>query len=379
MQAGSLRSSHSRHVSSRSSRVFDFLFQTLPLKRLKILFVKLSSIGDIVHALPTLAHVRKMLPDAEIGWAVDARYAEILRGNGLIDHLVEIDMRSLRGGKVIEEMFLDIGKQFGSLRKHKFDIALDMQGLLKSATLAKFSGAGKRWGFAKKDLREPASRIFYTNTVGVEPQTHVIKRNAVLAVEALNIKKQHGDFEFPIFTNDEHKMEAAAIAEKAGQNFVILNPAGGWVTKLWQPEKYGELADAIFKKLGMVSVVVSGQNEDELAEKALANSHNGKTIVAKPSLKGFYELAKFARLYVGGDTGPTHIAIAAGTPVVGIFGPTEWWRNGSLNPNDICVERNEIGCRIDCHRRTCSNWICMDIDVETVFDAVNRRVSAART
>jgi ADP-heptose:LPS heptosyltransferase len=98
-------------------------------------------------------------------------------------------------------------------------------------------------------------------------------------------------------------------------------------------------------------------------------------VLAQPSLKGFFELAKRAKIYVGGDTGPTHIAVAAGAPVVGLFGPTEWWRNGSPDPSDICVERTDIACRIDCHRRQCANWICMDSDVETVFGAVMRRIA----
>ena len=92
------------------------------------------------------------------------------------------------------------------------------------------------------------------------------------------------------------------------------------------------------------------------------------------SLKGFYALAKRARVYVGGDTGPTHIAVAAGAPIVGLFGPTEWWRNGSPYSEDICVERNDIDCRVDCHRRSCSKWICMDISVDRVFDAVKKRI-----
>jgi ADP-heptose:LPS heptosyltransferase len=91
-------------------------------------------------------------------------------------------------------------------------------------------------------------------------------------------------------------------------------------------------------------------------------------------LKGFYELARGASVYVGGDTGPTHIAVAAGTPIVGLFGPTEWWRNGSPRSEDICVERNDIDCRVDCHRRSCSKWICMDIEVERVLEAVGRRI-----
>jgi lipopolysaccharide heptosyltransferase I len=341
---------------------------------LKVLIVKLSSIGDIVHALPALSQIRDRLPGAEIGWAVDSRYADVLRGNELIDHLIEIDTRSLRGGKIVEEMFLDVARQFGGIRKHKFDVALDMQGLLKSGAVAKFSGAGRRWGFARRHLREPASRVFYSDTVDIDPFTHVIRRNLALASGALDIETIQDVFNFPIFTNAEHRAEADAIAEKAGGDFIILNPAGGWVTKLWHAEKYGALADAIWEKLGLASIVTIGPKEESLGEIVLKNSRSGRAVLEQPSLKGFYELAKQARLYVGGDTGPTHIAIAAGAPIVGIFGPTEWWRNGSTNPADICVERNDIDCRVDCHRRTCSKWICMDISVETVLRAVEQRL-----
>jgi lipopolysaccharide heptosyltransferase I len=345
---------------------------------LKILIVKLSSIGDIVHALPALANIRKEIPNVEIGWAVDSRYAEILRGNPMIDHLFEIDTKSLRGGKRIEEMLLDATAQLGGLRKDKFDVALDMQGLWKSAAVARYSGAKKRWGFSKNDLREPSSRILLTNTVVIEPETHVVRKNIVLAANALGIRPVERGFEFPIAASADHAAEAEAIAEKAGNDFAILNPAGGWVTKLWHAEKYGQLADMIWEGLDLTSVIAIGPGEESLAEAALANSKGGKALIAKPSLKGFYELAKRARLYVGGDTGPTHIAIAAGTPIVGIFGPTEWWRNGSINPDDICIERNDIGCRVDCHRRTCTNWICMDISVETVFEAVQKRLIVTR-
>jgi lipopolysaccharide heptosyltransferase I len=342
----------------------------------KILIVRLSALGDIVHALPAFAAIRRHAPDAEIGWAVDGRYAEILRGNTMIDHLIEIDAKSLKGGKVIEEMVLDMSRQLGEVRKHKFDVAIDFQGLLKSAGVARYSGAAKRVGFAKQDLREPTARFLYTDTVAIEPMTHVIQKNLALATVALGFPNGSAELKFPIFTNEEHRAEAAAIAEKFGGEFVILNPAGGWVTKLWHAEKYGELADLISEKLGLRSVISIGPGEESLAETVMANSRSGKAIVAKPSIKGFYELAKLARLYVGGATGPTHIAIAAETPIVGIFGPTEWWRNGSLNPNDICVERIDINCRVDCHRRTCSNWICMDISPETVFEAVQERLLA---
>jgi len=341
---------------------------------MKILIVKLGAIGDIVHALPVLAAIRNGIPNAEISWAVEKRSAEILRDNELIDNLIEVDTRSIRG-KTATKILPEIAGQLKELRKFKFDIALDLQGLLKSGMIVKLSGARRRWGFSKLALREPASRIFLTKTVEIPPQTHVIRKNLKLAAEALKIPVPDENFEFPIFTNEEHMAEAEKIVEKTDGKFAILNPAGGWVTKLWHAEKFGQLADSIFEKYGIMSVVAAGPNEDELAGTVRKNSRSGKIILTQPSLKGFYELAKQAEFYVGGDTGPTHIAVAAGAAVVGLFGPTEWWRNGSPNPADICVERTDIACRIDCHRRQCTNWICMDSDVETVFSAVVRRLA----
>jgi lipopolysaccharide heptosyltransferase I len=342
---------------------------------MKLLIVKLGAIGDIIHALPVLAAIREARPDVDISWVAESRSAEILRGNELIDNLIEVDTHKLRG-EVIERILIEASRQIKELRQFDHDVALDMQGLIKSAVIARFSGADERWGFAKGSLREPASRIFLTDTIEIPEQTHVIRKNLMLAEHALSFVS-YGEPTFPISTSDEHRVEAEAIMDQIGGDFAILNPAGGWVTKLWHAEKYGELADRLWDELGLRSVVATGPKETGLAERVMANSHSGKFISAQPTLKGFYELAKYARVYVGGDTGPTHLAIAAGAPVVGIFGPTEWWRNGSLNPDDICIERNDIACRVDCHRRTCSNWICMDITVETVFDGVTQRLQAA--
>jgi lipopolysaccharide heptosyltransferase I len=345
---------------------------------LKILIVKLGAIGDIIHTLPTLAAIRATLPGAEISWVAERRSAGILQGNTLIDNLIEVDTRSLRGGKV-DQILREAARQVEGLRRFNFDVAIDFQGLLKSAVIAKLSGAPSRWGFSRGELREPASRVFYTDTADSVPMIHVITRNLGLAAAALHISANTQNIEFPIFTTGEDKHEADRIAEQVEGDFAILNPAGGWVTKLWHAEKYGRLADMIWDEYGVASVVVTGPNEAGLARDVLKASRSGRTIAAEPTLKGFYELCKRSRVYVGGDTGPTHLAIAARAPIIGIFGPTEWWRNGSLDPDDVCVERLDIDCRIDCHRRTCSNWICMDIGPETIFHAVSARLAKANT
>lgn len=346
---------------------------------MRILIVKLSSIGDIVHTLPALAAMGRALPDARISWVADQRSAEILRGNTMIDRLIEIDTRSLRGGSIIETILLDTAKQVRELRDEDYDVAIDFQGLLKSATITKLSRARSRFGFNRVDLREPAARMLYSSTSGpVGNRVHVIRKNLALAAAAVGISVPDSQFEFPIETEAEHRAEAATLIRELGhEQFALLNPAGGWVTKLWHPEKFGELADRLWNEFQLPSIVATGPDESQLAARVAATNRSGKLIIAHPSLKGFYELARQAKIYVGGDTGPTHLAVAAGSPVVGLFGPTEWWRNGSPNPDDVCVERTDITCRVDCHRRTCSNWICMDSDVDVVFEAVKVRLHTA--
>lgn len=345
---------------------------------MKLLIVKLGAIGDIIHTLPTLSAIRRSHPEAQIGWVAERRSAEILRGHPAIDELIEIDTRRWRSGMPAARVLAEIGKEFSGLRKAGYEIALDFQGLIKSAAIAKASGASQRWGFSRADLREPAARFLLNRTVKIGAGSHVIIKNLQLAREALSLPND-GRIEFDIATAGEHVSEAAGTVAKAGPRFAILNPAGGWVTKLWPAERFGQLADRLYDEEGLSSVLVTGPSENELAQRVLTASNSGNIIAASPSLKGFFELARRASVYVGGDTGPTHLAIAAGSPVVGIFGPTEWWRNGSLNPKDICVERTDIGCRVDCHRRQCSNWICMEIDIDTVTRAVTQRLAAEVT
>jgi heptosyltransferase I len=343
----------------------------------KILFVKLGAIGDIVHTLPALAAVRRAFPGSVIDWVVEERSAEILRRNPLIDELIEVNTRSIRETRSPEKLLIEIWRQAGSLRTRGYDVAVDLQGLLKSATIAKISGAQRRVGFEKTNLREPAARLMYTEKIAVPQGVNVIDKNLGLVRGALSIEPSIGGYEFPIQTGPEHRLEADVIAAKTGGRFAVLNPAGGWVTKLWPAENYGKLAERLWNEYGIASVVATGPRETELAERVRESAGNANVTLAEPSLKGFYELAKRAAVYVGGDTGPTHIAVAAGAPVVGIFGPTEWWRNGSPRVEDINVGREDIGCRVDCHRRTCSKWICMEISVDDVFAAAACRIKIA--
>jgi lipopolysaccharide heptosyltransferase I len=342
---------------------------------MRILIVKLGSIGDIVHTLPALAALRAEMPQAEISWVVERRSAEILRDNPLLDRLIEVDTKALRRGLMSGETLRAPRQQLRRLRASAFDVALDFQGLLKSASIARLSGARRVFGYSRAGLREPASALLLSKTVAVPRQTHVIRKSLLLLEGALGIPEPER-LSFPIHVNEEHEAEARKAAADSGGNYAILNPAGGWPTKLWSVERFGKLADLLWSNYGIHSLVTYGPGELELAEAVRQSSVSGHAQPVGLSLKGYYSLARQARVYVGGDTGPMHIAVAAGTPIVGLFGPTEWWRNGSPRPEDICVERNDIDCRVDCHRRSCSKWICMDIEVSHVMEAVERRLGS---
>jgi len=280
----------------------------------------------------------------------------------------------LRRGLMSGETLRAPRQQLRRLRASAFDVALDFQGLLKSASIARLSGARRVFGYSREGLREPASKFLLSKTIFVPRKTHVIAKALKLLAGALQIPVPSDPnlYEFPIALGSEAELEAREVVRT--HPYAILNPGGGWPTKLWSAERFGLLADELWTHLKLESLVTYGPGEDQLAETVVGTARKGMARPVKLSLKGFYALARGAKLYVGGDTGPTHLAIAAKAPVVGLFGPTEWWRNGSPNPLDICVERNDIDCRVDCHRRACSNWICLDIEVERVFQAVVNRI-----
>jgi heptosyltransferase-1 len=340
---------------------------------MRILIVKLGSIGDIVHTLPALAALRAAMPQAEISWVVERRSAEILRDNPLLDRLIEVDTKALRRGLMSGETLRAPRQQLRRLRASAFDLAIDFQGLLKSASIARLSGARRVFGYSRAGLREPASALLLSKTVAVPRRTHVINKALLLLQGALDIPLPD-ELSFPINTTASDESEAQEAAAMTAGRYAILNPGGGWPTKLWSVERFGKLADLLWSSHRISSLVTYGPGEEELAENVRRSSASGKARPVNLSLKGFYSLARGATVYVGGDTGPTHIAVAAGAPIVGLFGPTEWWRNGSPRSEDICVERTDIDCRVDCHRRSCSKWICMDIEVARVMETVTRRL-----
>jgi lipopolysaccharide heptosyltransferase I len=335
-----------------------------------VAIVKLSALGDVVHAMPSAAALRREITGVRITWIVEKGAATILRGSPAIDRLIELDTHRWRRQLLKRNTQRELAARLSSLRSEPIDVALDMQGLLKSGLVAFATGARRRIGFATDALREPASRAFLTEQVAVDDRGHVIEKNLAL-VRQLGVDAG-GAYEFPIAVPEESELAAATRA--GGDPFAILNPGGGWWTKLWPAERYGQLADRIYEQHGLRSLVTFGPGEETLAREVASASSGGHAQPFPCTLLEFVALCRRARLVVSGDTGPMHLAAAVSAPIVGIFGPTSPLRNGPFDPRDRTVGRSDLPCRTDCYRRTCDHWECMEISVESVQRVVDARL-----
>lgn len=352
---------------------------------MRLLIVKLSSIGDVVHTLPAAALLRRSLPDARIAWVVERRASAILKDSPLIDELIELDTRGWRKDFASISTIGSVHAALDQLRNgpslndgRNADVAIDFQGLIKSGLVAFSSRAKRRIGFETRDLREKASRLLLTRQVETSHLKHVIDKNLALARAALAIAGEidapASDYEFPIAVSpDDERYVETAIGDQSG-SFAIINPGGGWPTKLWPAERYAELADWLWSECGIVSFVTYGPGEETLAGSVAAGARSGAARPLASTLKQFVALARRAALFVGGDTGPLHLAAASGTPIVGLYGPTSPERNGPFDPRDIAVGL-DLWCRANCHRRSCWHWECMNITVSEVQRAALIRLS----
>jgi heptosyltransferase I len=329
-----------------------------------ILVVRLGALGDLVHALPAVAAMRASWPDAVIDWLVDARYAALLEFVPVIDRAIVVGGRSGRS----------IADVVATLRRARYDVAIDFQGLIKSAAFARLARARETAGFASAQLREPLAALFYTRRITGDDGGHVVRKNLSL-VESLGAGPAAPScpLNVPQSTVVEDARRALGVAPTAP--FAIVNPGAGWPNKQWPPDRFGALASHLRDRHGLASLVVWGPGDRALAGRVEAASAGAAGIAPPTSLAELIELARAATLFVAGDTGPMQLAAAAGTPIVGVFGPTNPGRNGPWDPADVCVSRfDDCECH---HKRRCRRPSpCIDsITVEEVARAVDRRLS----
>jgi lipopolysaccharide heptosyltransferase I len=331
---------------------------------MNILIVRLGALGDIVHAIPAAAALRAAFPDARIDWLVDAKHRPIVDLVTAIDRVVPLEARTLAG-------WTDVVRR---ARQVPYDIAFDFQGLMKSAVLARASGARKVAGFSIWHLREKTARPFYSETddPGVESSHVIFKNLSLLRVAGIETTR----VEFPLARVSSAALDATR-QELGSAEFAIVNPGAAWPNKRWPAERFGEVAAFVREVRGMSSIVLWGPGEQDLAASVVRASAGAARLAPPTGIPDLVELARAAAVIVSGDTGPLHIAAAVGTPAVAIYGPTNPNRNGPWAPDDVNVTRYEsCGCH---YGRRCRSdrWCLETVTVAEVTAAIQQRLSGA--
>jgi lipopolysaccharide heptosyltransferase I len=311
----------------------------MPESRQRFLVIRLSSIGDIVHTLPAVAALGRANPQAEIHWVVEDRFSELLAANPFVSRVIKLDTLGWRKDPTSGRVAREIMQGFGALREYQYDAAIDFQGLMKSAIFARLSHSQKRIGLAWGSLREPLAAALYTQRVSPKGRTHIIEINLSL-VEALGA--QPSNWEFPLPDRPEDRDAVRAELRRLGtKDFVIVNPGGGWKSKRWSPENYAELIATLADKVPLDILVTGSPQEEDVARQILTRANAGSAKWYPSTLLQFIALARDARLLIGGDTGPLHLAAAVGTPIVALFNAADRRntpeRNGPFNPADVIL------------------------------------------
>jgi heptosyltransferase-1 len=331
---------------------------------MNLLIVRLGALGDVVHAIPAAAALRRAHPDAQIHWLVEARHRAIVDLVTAVDRTIVLERPSLGGWlTVIRE-----------LRGTGYDIAIDLQGLLKSAVLARASGAARIVGFSIWHLREKTARPFYS-TAGATDETHVIRKNLQL-LRAVGVDDDA--IAFPLADVASAALEQLQQRVPDGRRFALINPGAAWPNKRWPAERFGEIAAFLHDACDLIPVVLWGPGEEMLAD-AVIGASSATALVAPPTtVSDLVAITRAAALVVSGDTGPLHIATAVGTPTVSLFGPTDPARNGPWTPADLAVSRyDQCRCHYDrqCHERA---WCLADVTTAEVSAVVQQRLAAER-
>lgn len=339
----------------------------------KFLLVRLGALGDVVHAIPVAAALRRAFPSSRIDWLVSAKHREILDLVPVIDRRLVINDRS--GAWSGTSMLAAVRE----LRAARYDVALDLQGLIKSALLARSSGAGRVIGFSASYAREGLARPFYTEAFdpgrgglyAPAETRHVVDINLSL-LQTVGITSASA--EFPIESVDS--VAARSASERTGGRYALLNPGAAWPNKRWPPARFAAIAVELQRRHGLMSVVLWGPGEEALAQEVAAGAEGAAIVSPRTTIGDLVALARGAAVMVSGDTGPTHIAGAVGTPLVGIYGPTRPSRNGPMTPGDVTVSR-DASCQCHHLRRCRLEKMCLlDIEVAEVLDAVERRLAS---
>ncbi len=342
----------------------------------RLLIVRLSAMGDVIHTLPAAQALRDTFPEAMIGWVIEERWAELLCAPGtprrgprsaqrpLADWVHPVNLTGWRKSLFTIATAQQIAKVWNDVRSVRYDVAVDLQGAIRSAVLARWSGAHVVYGAAES--RESPASLWYTRRA-VARGVHVVEQNLAVAEAVAQRKLAVPRAELPRDAEAERSVEQRMAEVEVG-DFAILNPGAGWGAKRWPAERYGRVARHL-KEFGVGAILNYGPGEEDLAREAEAASE-GAARAMKCSISELIALTRRARLFIGGDTGPMHLAAALQVPVVAIFGPTDPARNGPYATRRV-VLRNPASPTTHARRAQPDEGL-LEISTEAVVDAARR-------
>jgi heptosyltransferase-1 len=325
----------------------------------KILVVKPSALGDIVHGLPFLTAIRGLFPApaTSIHWVVARGLHDILEGHPMIDRLWVIDKDDWKKISRIKDTMAALKGLALHLRREEFDLVVDLQGLLRSGIISLAAGAPMRIGF--EEARE-GSRACYTHRVRGGRDVHAIQRYLKVAA-FLGCPVGTPRYVFP------PAPAGSSILDSLPKDYAVIAPSAGAEAKRWPAERFGRLAS----KLDLKTVIVSGKSDINLAETVRAASMgNACSLAGKTSLKELIAIIERAKYLVSNDSGPMHIAAALNVPVFALIGPTNPARTGPYGKIHTVVSAN-LPCSPCYRRKRCGDWRCMSsITVEQVLESI---------
>lgn len=331
----------------------------------RILLVRLSAIGDVIHAMPLANAIRERFPQAWLTWVVSGPAGQLVCDHEAINEAIVLPRRWLRSpGKILE-----LRRQ---LRQGRFDVAIDAQGLFKSALVAWLSGAPRRIGYGDRWGRE-CSPFLQTDLISTRTK-HTVDRTLEL-LRPLGIESPAVHFRVPVA--EEERRAAAKMLGEAGINgpYAIINSGAGWPSKLWLPDRFAAVARHLATRWNLPSLVVwAGADEQAFAQRIVAGAEGHAILAPRTSLRELAALCTQARIFVSSDTGPLHLAVAVGTACVGLYGPWPAEGHGPYGPQHLVLQRGAIyGSTRE--RRHASHALMEAIDASSVCDACDQILS----
>lgn len=339
-----------------------------------VLIVRLSSIGDVIHTLPAYAALRAAWPEARLGWVVEPAAAPLLRclPGPLTVHVVDTARWRRRAWR--PETWGAVRAAFDELRAARYELAFDFQGLIKSAVVARRSGA-RVFGLAPADTRESLATRWYDDTAPpTDPDGHIIERSlGVVRAAGVPVSGVH----FPrVSSDDDDAFVEESLARLGVDGFIVAHAAANWASKQWPRQQHAALGRGLYRRSGLPVLWVWGPGEQPEARRTAAAAGEGNAAAFTTTLPQLAALLCRARLFVGGDSAPLHLAVACRTPTVALFGPTSPQRLGPIDRRDIAVTSTQP-CSY-CHRRRCpiGTRACMEtLSAAAVVDAAVDRLS----